>query len=128
MKLLADTHAFIWSFSDTKKLPPMVAAALKNPSHQVFLSVASVWEMQIKIRLGQMVFPDTLANIIQEQQFINGIEILPVQLSHALYLENLPYHHKDPFDRLLISQAIVENMTLISADKVFSQYPVKLLW
>ena len=84
--------------------------------------------MQIKIKLGQMVFDDTLENIINEQQTVNGIQILPVQLWHALYLENLPYHHKDPFDRLLISQAIVESMTLISADKAISLYPVKLLW
>ena len=75
--------------------------------------------MQIKIKLGKMVFNDTLENIINEQQTANNIQILPVQLSHALYLENLPLHHKDPFDKLLISQAIVENMTLVSADTIF---------
>ncbi|MGI8668490.1 MAG: type II toxin-antitoxin system VapC family toxin, partial [Aridibacter sp.] len=70
---------------------------------------------------------DPLADVIAEQKQINGLQILPVKLSHALYLENLPLHHKDPFDRLLISQAIVENMTLISADADFSQYQVNLL-
>ena len=128
MNLLADTHAFIWSFSDTKKLSPIAAAEFKNPANQIFLSVASVWEMQIKIKLGQMVFADTLENIINEQQSVNSIQILPVQLAHALYLEKLPYHHKDPFDRLLISQAIVENLTLVSTDRAISLYPVKLLW
>jgi PIN domain nuclease of toxin-antitoxin system len=128
MNLLADTHVFIWSFSDPKKLPSAVATEFRNPANQIFLSVASVWEMQIKITLGKMIFNDTLENIIIEQQTVNGIQILPVQLSHALYLENLPYHHKDPFDRLLISQAIVENMTLISGDSIFSLYAINLLW
>ncbi|HLM61069.1 MAG TPA: type II toxin-antitoxin system VapC family toxin [Pyrinomonadaceae bacterium] len=107
MKLLSDTHSFIWSFSNTKKLSATAAREFKNPANQIFLSVASVWEMQIKIALGKMVFKDTLENIINEQQSVNGIQILPVQLIHALYLENLPPHHKDPFDRLLISQAMV---------------------
>ncbi len=128
MNLLSDTHAFIWSFSNTKKLSRTVAEAFKNPDNQIFLSVASVWEMQIKIKLDKMIFDDTLENIIIEQQNINSIQILPVRLSHALYLENLPLHHKDPFDRLLISQAIVENMILITADPEFSKYQVNLLW
>jgi len=128
MRLLSDTHTFIWSFSNTKKLSATVSKEFKNPANQIFLSVASVWEMQIKIKLNKMVFNDTLENIITEQQTVNNIQILPVQLSHALYLENLPLHHKDPFDRLLISQAIVENMILVSADANFIKYQVNLLW
>ena len=128
MKLLSDTHSFIWSFSNTKKLSATAAQAFKNPANQIFLSVASVWEMQIKIALGKMVFNDTLENILSEQQTINGVQILPVNLAHALYLENLPPHHKDPFDRLLILQAIVENTTLVSADADFDKYHVSLLW
>ena len=102
--------------------------SIQKSANQIFLSVASVWEMQIKIAPGKMVFNDTLENILSEQQTVNGIQILPVQLSHALYLENLPPHHKDPFDRLLISQAIVENMILVSADANFANYQVNLLW
>ena len=126
MKLLSDTHTFIWSFSNIKKLSPTVAHKLQNPANEIFVSVASIWEMQIK--LGKMIFNDTLENIIVEQRRVNQIQILPVQLSHALYLENLLPHHKDPFDRLLISQAIVENMTLVSADADFAKYQVNLLW
>lgn len=128
MNLLLDTHVFIWSFSNTKKLSLTAAKEFKNPANQIFLSVASAWEMQIKIKLGKMIFDDTLENIVVEQQTVNNIQILPVELSHALYLENLPLHHKDPFDRLLISQAIVENMTLVSADADFANYQVNLLW
>jgi PIN domain nuclease of toxin-antitoxin system len=128
MRLLSDTHTFIWSFSNTKKLSLLAARELQNPANEIFVSVASIWEMQIKIKLGKMIFNDTLENIIVEQQRINQIQILPVQLSHALYLENLPPYHKDPFDRLLISQAIVENMTLVSADANTAKYQVNLLW
>ena len=128
MNLLADTHAFIWTFSNTKKLSANVTKEFRNPANQIFLSVANIWEMQIKIKLGKMVFNDTLENIINEQQTVNTIQILPVNLSHALYLENLPIHHKYPFDRLLISQAIVENMTLVSTDLKFANYQVNLLW
>ncbi len=128
MNLLSDTHTFIWSFSNTKKLSAVAAKEFKNSAHQIFLSVASVWEMQIKIKLNKMIFNDTLENIIAEQKTVNNIQILPVKLSHALYLENLPLYHKDPFDRLLISQAIVENMTLMTADSDFGKYQVKLLW
>ncbi len=102
MNLLSDTHTFIWTFSNTKKLSLTATREFKNPANQVFLSVASIWEMQIKIKLGKMIFNDTLENIINEQKTVNNIQILPVELSHALYLENLPLHHKDPFDRLLI--------------------------
>lgn len=128
MNLLADTHAFIWTFSNTKMLSAAAVKEFKKSSNQIFLSVASVWEMQIKIKLGKMVFNDTLENIINEQRAVNNIQILPINLSHALYLENLPLHHKDPFDRLLISQAIVENMTMVSADTNFGKYHVNLLW
>jgi PIN domain nuclease of toxin-antitoxin system len=110
------------------KLSANASVEVLVPENQLFLSVASVWELQIKIKLGKFSFSDPLEEVIAEQQKINGLEILPVQLSHALFLENLPLHHKDPFDRLLISQAIVENMTLVSGDADFVNYEVKLLW
>jgi len=128
MRLLSDTHTFIWSFSNTKKLSAIAAGELQNSANEIYVSVASIWEMQIKIKLGKMIFNDTLENIIIEQQQVNRIQILPVNLAHALHLENLPPHHKDPFDRLLISQAIVENMTLVSADTNFAKYQVSVLW
>ena len=96
--------------------------------NDVFLSVVTVWELQIKIALNKFTIKGTLETAVQDEQQNNGFQVLPVQLSHALYLENLPPHHKDPFDRLLISQAIVENMTLVSADADFGRYQVNLLW
>jgi PIN domain nuclease of toxin-antitoxin system len=128
MKLLLDSHAFVWTHEEPQKLLPNAAMEIKNPANDLFLSAASVWELQIKIQIGKFNFKDTLEDIIAEQQLINGLQILPVNLAHALYLKNLPLHHKDPFDRILIAQAIIENMVLISADPKFSLYQANLLW
>jgi PIN domain nuclease of toxin-antitoxin system len=128
MNLLLDSHTFVWMHEEAHKLSIKVAYEILNPANRLFLSVASVWELQIKIKLGKFSFSDTLENVILQEQQTNNLQILPVNLSHALYLENLPLHHKDPFDRLLISQAIVENMTLVSADPEFANYQMNLLW
>jgi len=128
MNLLLDSHAFVWMHEEPHKLSVKVAYKILNPANRIVLSVASVWEMQIKIKLGKFSFSDTLENVIAKEHQTNNLQILPVQLAHALYLENLPLHHKDPFDRLLISQAIVENMTLVTADPEFAKYQVNLLW
>ena len=128
MNLLLDSHTFIWSYDEQHKLSQIALQAMSNPANIMFLSVASAWEIQIKIMIGKFKLQDPLTDVIAEQQQINGLQILPVYLSHALYLENLPLHHKDPFDRLLISQAIVENMNLVTADPKFAKYQVNLLW
>ena len=128
MNLLLDSHAFIWMHEEPHKLSVKVAHEILNSANKIFLSVASVWEIQIKINLGKFNFSDTLENVIAQERRTNNLQILSVNLSHALNLENLPFHHKDPFDRLLISQAIVENMILVSADANFAKYQVKLLW
>ncbi len=128
MNLLLDSHSFVWMHEEPHKLSIKVANEILNATNQIFLSVASVWELQIKIKLGKFSFSDTFEKVLIEEQQTNNLQILPVELSHALYLGNLPLHHKDPFDRLLISQAIVENMTLVSVDANFSKYQVNLLW
>lgn len=93
-----------------------------------FLSMASVWEMQIKLQLGKLKLNLTLAEIIENQRQTNNIEILPISLTHVLALGSLPSHHKDPFDRLLIAQANVEDTILVSRDPVFTHYPVEVVW
>jgi PIN domain nuclease of toxin-antitoxin system len=94
----------------------------------VLLSVASAWEMQIKLQLGKLDLRLPLAEVIASQQQSNDIQVLSVALGHVLALQDLPAHHKDPFDRLLIAQANVEEAVLISHDPVFAQYAVKVLW
>lgn len=127
MKLLLDTHTFIWWDSEPAKLPPHILALCQDRANIMLLSVASVWEMQIKLQLGKLTLNLPLAAVIESQQQSNQVEVLPVTLPHVLALQSLPTYHKDPFDRLLIAQANVEDATLVSSDPVFAQYPVKLL-
>jgi PIN domain nuclease of toxin-antitoxin system len=92
------------------------------------LSVASTWEIQIKHQLGKLTLNMPLVDIIQGQQERNNVQILPISLQHTLSLDTLPLHHKDPFDRMLIAQAKVENVALLSADPVFARYPIRVRW
>jgi PIN domain nuclease of toxin-antitoxin system len=128
MKLLLDSHTFIWWRDEPAKLSQTAYDEISNPNNNVFLSVVTAWEFQIKIALNKFTIKNGLENAIQDEVQNNGFQILLIELSHALNLENLPLHHKDPFDRLLISQAIVENLTLVSADPEFAKYQVNLLW
>jgi PIN domain nuclease of toxin-antitoxin system len=128
MNLLLDSHTFVWWRDETQKLSPTAFAEISNSNNSVFLSVVTVWELQIKIALNKFTIKGTLENAVKDEQQNNGFQVLSVLLSHALYLENLPLHHKDPFDRLLISQAIVENMTLVTTDPEFAKYQANLLW
>jgi PIN domain nuclease of toxin-antitoxin system len=127
MKLLLDTHAFIWWDSDPAQLSPPVLAALRDPANEVWLSVTSVWEMVVKAQLGKLALRVPLAAIVAEQQ-ANGLQVLPVTLAHTLAVEGLPPIHKDPFDRMLIAQANVEGAELVSADRVVRQYLVRVFW
>ena len=128
MKVLLDTHAFLWWDSDPTKLSVQARTACEDRANVVLLSVASAWEMQIKLQLGKLDLRLPLAEVIASQQQTNEIQVLPVALGHVLALQDLPAHHKDPFDRLLIAQANVEEAVLVSHDPVFAHYPVKVLW
>ena len=127
MRLLLDTPAFIWWDSDPGQLSAPALAALRDPANEVWLSVASVWEMVIKVQLGKLTLRLPLTAIVMQQQ-ANGLKVLPVTLAHPLAVEGLPAIHKDPFDRLLIAQASVEGADLVSADQVLHQYSVRVLW
>lgn len=128
MRLLLDTHTFLWWDADANQLPDSLLSSLQDPTHNLILSVVSVWEMQIKAALGKLELRTPLAKLVSEQRAKNGIHVLPIHLQHVLTLEMLPDHHKDPFDRLLIAQAKSEGLTLVSKDKVFTSYNVPLLW
>jgi PIN domain nuclease of toxin-antitoxin system len=128
MKYLLDTHTSIWWSGQSGKLSPKVTALFQSSSDVFVLSLASIWEMQIKIQLGKLTFPTPLNVVINRQQQINGLELLPISVNHILTLDNLPMHHRDPFDRMLIAQAQVENMPLISHDPVIAQYPITVIW
>jgi len=128
MKVLLDTHTFIWGDTEPLGLSPQVLNMCQNPENLLLLSVASVWEMQIKLRLGKPKLVLPLSELVKGQQQINKIEILAVKLEHVLALDRLPSHHKDSFDRALIAQAHIEEAVLISKGPVFTEYPVKVVW
>lgn len=128
MKVLLDTHAFIWWSSEPAKLSQTALSLCQDPSNSLLLSVTSIWEMQIKLQLGKLKLDLPLAELVRSQQQTNDIEVLPVLLLHVLELEHLPDHHKDPFDRLLIAQANSEHAVLVSSDPIFQEYPVATAW
>lgn len=128
MKLLLDTHAFIWWDSAPARLSLQALALCQDRQNTLVVSVASLWEMQIKLQLGKLRLALPLREIVEAQRQANGIEILPVDRSHVFALEDLPVHHKDPFDRLIVAQAIVEQAVLISGDPNIAQYPVQVIW
>jgi len=127
MKLLLDTHIFIWWADQPEKLSPVSLSALQDEANDLLLSVASVWEMQIKMQLGKLKVSLPLKELLKNQQEANDLTVLPIALTHVLTLDGLPFHHKDPFDRLLIAQSISEGFTVVTADSQFSAYAVKLL-
>jgi PIN domain nuclease of toxin-antitoxin system len=127
MKLLLDTHALIWWDSDPGQLSALALAALRDPVNSVWFSVVSVWEIMSKAQLGKLTLRLPLADIVAQQQ-ANGLQVLPVTLPHTLAIKGLPPVQKDPFDRLLAAQAIIEGAELVSADTIFRHYPVRLLW
>jgi PIN domain nuclease of toxin-antitoxin system len=128
VKFLLDTHTFIWLNGKSSKLSERAAVLCGDSSNALLLSLASVWEMQIKLGLGKLILPPPLAEIITTQQNTNGIRLLPIELSHVLELASLHDYHKDPFDRLLIAQAIIEKVPLISDDPQISKYPITVIW
>jgi PIN domain nuclease of toxin-antitoxin system len=127
MKLLLDTHIFIWWADQPEKLSPAALSALEDEANELVLSVTSIWEMQINVQLGKLKLSVPLKDLVKNQQETNGITISPVALTHVLALNALPFHHKDPFDRLLIAQSIEEDLTLVTANAQFSAYSAKLL-
>ena len=128
MKLLLDTHTFIWWDSEPQRLSQQILNMCQDPENELLVSVASLWEMQIKLQLGKLELNKPLAELVSGQQEINKIDILDVKLEHILALAKLPPHHKDPFDRLLIAQTDIEEAILVSKDQIFTEYEVKLVW
>ena len=128
MRALLDTHTFLWWITDNPQLSSRVREIIRNGNNELFLSAASGWEIVIKAQLGRLNLPDNLEHFVSEQLAINSIYSLPIQMSHALHVFVLPNHHQDPFDRILIAQAHMENLAILTADHRIAQYSVKTVW
>jgi PIN domain nuclease of toxin-antitoxin system len=128
VNLLLDTVTFLWILEDAASLGPVARAALQDQDNIVFLSAASVWEIAVKHRLGKLPLPQAPERLIPEQRKRRGIESLPISEPATLRLQQLPDLHKDPFDRILVCQAIEHEMTIVTPDALLRAYPVRTLW
>jgi PIN domain nuclease of toxin-antitoxin system len=128
MKLLLDSHVFLWLMESPGKVSPAALSACEDAENSLFLSVVSIWEMQIKLGNGKLTLKKQLQDIVEDQQRSNRLEMLAVRMPHLWALPGLPVLHGDPFDRMLVAQAGVEDMFLVTADRTLANYPVKVLW
>ena len=125
---MLDTHAFLWWIGDDPRLSERAREVFSDGDNDLVFSAASGWEIAIKARLGRLQVPGDLNTYLLRQLTENYTSVLPVHLSHALRVHALPDHHSDPFDRLLVAQAIVEEIPLLSADPRIARYPVEVVW
>ena len=128
MRLLLDTHAFLWWIEGAPALGKRAKTAVSSPDNDVFLSIASCWELAIKLSLGKLQLAQRLDRFLPEQLSANGFSVLPVEVKHVSRVATLPFHHRDPFDRLLAAQALEEELAIVSADRVFRNYGVRVVW
>ena len=128
MRLLLDTHAFLWFIMGSPNLSATARALIEDEASERFLSAASLWERAIKLSTGKLTLSAPFDLLIPQQLGLNGIELLSIEVAHAAVISTLPFHHRAPFDRLLVAQAIVENMPIVSVDTAFDMYVVKRLW
>lgn len=128
MKLLLDTHALMWFFLADPQLSAKARSLIVDAGNHVLVSPASYWEIAIKISIGRYTITQDLAVFVEREIAKNGFEIVPIMPVHASIVARLPFHHKDPFDRLLVAQTQAEQASIVSADEVFDKYGVPRLW
>jgi len=128
MRLLLDTHVLIWFYLDDPQLNPLARSLIGDPANAIFVSPASHWEVAIKIRTGNYILRVPFRDFIREAIVDNGFANLAIEPQHSEILTTLPLHHRDPFDRMLVAQAMAESMAIISADAQLDAYPVRRLW
>jgi PIN domain nuclease of toxin-antitoxin system len=128
MRLLLDTHTFIWWATSAGNLPNQVLDRLEDSQNDLLLSIASVWEIQIKCQNGKLELDRPLSQLVVNQQTNNDLKMLSIALDHVYALQSLPSVHRDPFDRIMIAQAVVEDLPFVSADSLLDGYPIQRMW
>lgn len=128
MRLLLDTHAFLWWIADDARLSNRARSAIANRKDECFVSLASCWEMAIKVSLEKLTLTAPVDRFVPEQLATNGFGLLPIEFAHVARVARLAFHHRDPFDRLLTAQALIEDLAMVSADPIFRRYGVKRVW
>lgn len=128
MRALLDTHTFLWWTTDDRRVSPRVRAIFRDPSNDFLFSAASAWELITKAQVGKIKLPCDPDRFIVEQLALNAFVALPIDLTHALRVQTLPLHHRDPFDRILIAQNLMEKLPIVTADPLIAQYSVEVIW
>ena len=128
MRFLLDTHTFIWFVTDSSQLSTAAKALIEDEYNEKCLSIASVWEMAIKCSVGKLRFELPIQTFVEQQVRQNSMDLLGIQITHLAVVSTLPLHHRDPFDRLLIAQAMVEGLPIVGVDTAFDAYSVQRLW
>ncbi len=128
MRLLLDTHSLLWFLLDDPQLPRLARLAIADGGNQVEVSPATYWEIAIKISLGKYELPEPYGPFMVRELKDNAMRILPILPRHTAVLTDLPFYHRDPFDRLIIAQAMVEGIPVVSGDDLFDEYPVRRIW
>lgn len=128
MRLLLDTQAFIWVVSAPERLSQRARKAIRDPINEVHVSAATAWEIAIKVRTGKVAIAGDLQRFVPDEMAANSFSALPVTIEHALRVAALPMIHRDPFDRLLVAQAAVEELALVTSDGQVRRYPVRTIW
>lgn len=127
MKLLLDTHAFIWFVENDNNLPESVRNLIENIENEILISIASLWEIAIKASLNKLELKNNIESIIKNMS-LNGFSILEILPEHIITVSKLPFHHRDPFDRIIIAQSLTENIKIVGRDIIFKEYNVDLIW
>ncbi len=128
MKVLIDTHALLWLITDDDRLSKNARQIFLSSESRLFFSAASLWEICIKMSLGKISLKNGWFQTIQKEMEINTIQWLPIEMTHCAEVAEMPFHHRDPFDRMLIAQAIVEDLQLLSRDRRISDYAIERIW
>ncbi|MEA2604345.1 MAG: hypothetical protein QOF89_5337 [Acidobacteriota bacterium] len=128
MRCLLDSQAFLWFIAGDARLSEQAFETISDIENEVLLSIASLWEISIKSSLGKLDLGQSFAELIQHQLVANEIAVLPIDFVHLVGLTGLPFHHRDPFDRLIIAQAMTEGIPVVSSDGAFRDYPVQVVW
>ena len=128
MNYLLDTHTLLWIVKDDPQLSLLARDMYLNPENNIFVSLAAIWELTLKSSIGKLLLTKPLDEFVEEHVKGNDIQLLNIEFPHIVRLEKLPFYHRDPFDRMIIAQLIENNLTILSADKMFDRYGVKRVW
>ena len=128
MKLLLDTHTFLWFIEGNSTLSEVAKNLIENTNNYKFISIASSWEISIKISIGKLELGMNIIELIKQEIYGNAMELLDIKSTHLDELIKLSFHHKDPFDRLIIAASLAEEIPIVGKDRVFENYPIDMLW